>query len=221
MGMETGRKAARKSILEKVDGLERPEENQSGLANRLLSLWSSGILAAIMVREMAHLAMQGGADHPEILALAKVGNWGAQTGNCHRQIINRFCPQIMLPEPFQVKVKCQDPKTSLEKEDWASIFLLHLQFAHLGEHYPMFFQKAFCLGKGDLEKFWGGVEKVKDDRLMAIKKVILNHLDLSDQVGQSGVKNCSIRDSSPFASVWHGNPIQFLIKGLKRQKTFL
>ena len=165
MEMETGRKAHKKSTLEKVDGLERPEENQSGLANKLLSLWSTGILSATLIREIAHLAMQGGCDHPEVISLAKVGNWGAQTGNCHRQLLNQFCPQIMLPEAFQVKVKCQDPKTSLEKEDWASIFLPHLQFAHLGEHYPMFFQKAFCLGKGDLEKFWGGVEKVKDDRL--------------------------------------------------------
>ena len=165
MEMETGRKAHKKSTLEKVDGLERPEENQSGLANKLLSLWSTGIFSATLIREIAHLAMQGGCDHPEVISLAKVGNWGAQTGNCHRQLLNQFCPQIMLPEAFQVKVKCQDPKTSLEKEDWASIFLPHLQFAHLGEHYPMFFQKAFCLGKGDLEKFWGGVEKVKDDRL--------------------------------------------------------
>ena len=116
MEMETGRKAHKKSTLEKVDGLERPEENQSGLANKLLSLWSTGILSATLIREIAHLAMQGGCDHPEVISLAKVGNWGAQTGNCHRQLLNQFCPQIMLPEAFQVKVKCQDPKTSLEKD---------------------------------------------------------------------------------------------------------
>ena len=164
--MQSGRKVAKKSVLEKTDhGLERPDEPHSGLANKLLSLWSCGTLSATMIREIAHLAMQDGADHPELVSLAKVGNWRAQTGNCHKQIINQFCPHIMLPEPFQVKVPCLDPKSSLEKEDWASLFLPHLLFAHLGEHYPMFFQKAFCLGKDNLQKFWAGVEKVGDDRI--------------------------------------------------------
>ena len=83
----------------------------------------------------------------------------------HRQILNKFCSDVMIPEPFCTKVKCIDPKTSLEKEEQVSFFLPHLQFAHLAEHYPMFFQDAFSLGKGDLEKFWTGVESTGDPRL--------------------------------------------------------
>ena len=71
----------------------------------------------------------------------------------------------MLPEPFSIKVKCIDPKTSVEKVELASVYLPHLQFAHLGEHYPEFFKEFFHVGKGDLEKFWKGVQTTKDDRL--------------------------------------------------------
>jgi hypothetical protein len=159
---ESGRK---KVALEKAQGLEKPAGPQSGLANLLLHLWSSGILSATMVRQVAHLAMEAGASHNDLQKLASAGNWGRQSGNIHRQIMNKLCPHVMLPEPFHIKVECIDPKTSLEKEDWAAVFLPHLQFAHLGEHYPEFFNKTFCCAKGSLERFWTGVQKVKDDRL--------------------------------------------------------
>ena len=57
------------------------------------------------------------------------------------------------------------PKSSLEKEDPAAIFLPHLMFSQLGEHYPNFFHEAFSLGKGKLEDFWKGVAAIGDDRL--------------------------------------------------------
>ena len=148
---ESGRKAIKgnkalekATALEKADGLEKHE---SPLASKLLHLWASGSLSAVMVRELANLALQDGADHPELVKLAQCGNWGAQPGNCHRQILNKFCSDVMLPEPFGIKVKCIDPKTSLEKVELASVYLPHLQFAHLGEHYPEFFKETFHLGK--------------------------------------------------------------------------
>ena len=60
---------------------------------------------------------------------------------------------------------CVCPKSSLEKGDQAAIFLPHLMFSHLGEHYPNFFHEAFSLGKGKLEDFWKGVAATGDDRL--------------------------------------------------------
>ena len=129
-------------------------------------LWAHGLLSAVMIRELADLAIADGASHPDLVALAPTGNWGAQTGNCNRQILNAFCPQVHLPEPFQIKVGCIDPKTSLEKEDMASVFLPHLQFYMLAEHYPSYFHELFSLGKGDLEKFWAGVEKSGDDKII-------------------------------------------------------
>ena len=150
--------------------LEKGEQTQSVLASKLLHLWSTGVLSAVLVQSIADLAMQDGASHPELVKLASTGHWGAQSGNCHRQILNRFCPEVHLAEPFKVKVKCIDPKTSLEKEEQAFCFLPHLIFSSLGESYPEFFHEVFSLGKGslgkgDLEKFWTGVEKVGDDRI--------------------------------------------------------
>ena len=173
MEKESGRK---KVALEKaLAGLEKPAESQCGLANLLLHLWSSGTLSATMIRQVAHLAMEAGASHTDLQQLASCGNWGKQPGNIHRQVMNKFCPQVMLPEPFHVKVECIDPKTSLEKEDWAAVFLPHLQFAHLGEHYPEFFEKAFCCAKGSLERFRTGVQKVKDDRLVGHPMCLEKH----------------------------------------------
>ena len=179
---ESGRKAIKgnkalekATALEKADGLEKHE---SPLASKLLHLWASGSLSAVMVRELANLALQDGADHPELVKLAQCGNWGAQPGNCHRQILNKFCSDVMLPEPFSIKVKCIDPKTSLEKVELASVYLPHLQFAHLGEHYPEFFKETFHLGKGDLEKFWKGVQTTKDDRLEGHPMCLEKHWQL-------------------------------------------
>ena len=139
--------------------------SHSGLATKLLHLWSCGLLSAVLVRELADLAMQDGASHVELIKLAEAGAWGAHHGSAHRDIMSKFCSDVKLPEPFTLKVPCVCPKTSLEKEDHAACFLPHLMFSHLGEHYPTFFHEAFSLGKDKLANFWNGVAKTGDDRL--------------------------------------------------------
>lgn len=156
--MESGRVPVNKAALEKAP------EGQSGLASKLLQLWATGILSATLVQTLAELALQDGANHPELVQMASTGNWGAQKGNCHRQILNRFCNDVHLPQPFNIKVGCVDPKTSLEKEEQASCFLPHMMFSSLVESYHHIFEETFGKGK-DLEKFWSGVEKSGDDKL--------------------------------------------------------
>ena len=177
--MESGRVPVvtkRKKALEEAKALEKAEKTpQSGLANKLLGLWAQGLLSAVMIRELADLALQDGASHEDLVSLAKAGAWGQQPGNSHRQIMSTFCPQVFLPEGFPVKVVCIDPKTSLEKEEHASIFLPHLKFASLGTHYPAFFHEQFSLGKGSLEKFWAGVEASGDDRLQGHPMCLEKH----------------------------------------------
>ena len=152
--LEKGKKA-----LEKADGRPSP------LANKLLSLWAHGVLSAALIREIADLSLHEGAKHPSLVALAQTANWGQHPANAHRDVMRTFCSDVQLPKPWLVKVPCVDPKSSLEKEEEAAIFLPHLVFSHLGEHYPAFFQQFFSLGKGSLEKFWTGVQKTGDDRL--------------------------------------------------------
>ena len=140
-------------------------ERESQLATKLLSLWAHGMLSAILVRELADLALQDKADHVELVALAKTGNWGSQKGNVHKQIMHRFCKHITMPDPFHVSVSCIDPKTSKETKEDAAIFLPHLVFAGLGKDHPEFFEEMCHLGKGELEEFWEGVKAAGDDRL--------------------------------------------------------
>ena len=125
MEMESGRqKTSKPSVLEKTQqALEKATKPQSGLASRLLHLWATGVLSAIMVRELAQLALSDGADHAELIKLAECANWGCNPGNTHRQILGKFCSDVMIAEPFCTKVKCIDPKTSLEKEEQVSFFL--------------------------------------------------------------------------------------------------
>ena len=96
MEMETGRK--------KIVKNEEPTSNShSGLATKLLHLWSSGLLSAVLVRELADLALQ---EHAELIKLAEAGAWGAHTGNAHIQIMRKFWSDVKLPEPFTLKVRC-------------------------------------------------------------------------------------------------------------------
>ena len=154
--MESGRVPANKA-------LEKAPQGQSGLASKLLHLWATGILSACLVQTLAELAMMDGASHPELVQMASTGTWGAQK-NCHRQILNRFCNDVHLSQPFNIKVGCVDPKTSLEKEEQASCFLPHMMFSSLVDSYHHIFEETFGKGK-DLEKFWSGVEQSGDDKL--------------------------------------------------------
>ena len=139
----------------KALGKATEPERESQLATKLLSLWAHGMLSAILVRELADLALQDKADHVELVALAKTGDWGSQKGNAHKQIMRRFCKNITLPDPFHVSASCIDPKTSKETKEDAAIFLPHLVFAGLGKDHPEFFQQMCHLGKGELEEFLG------------------------------------------------------------------
>ena len=166
MEMESGRVPVPALGKAKKQALEKAGGPQSKLANKLLGLWAHGMLSAAMIRELADLAIQDGAEHPDLLSLAQTGSWGTHKGNCHKEVMRAFCPNhVLLPEGSQVKVNCIDPKTSLEKDELASIYLPHLMFSHLGNNYPNFFKEEFGLGKGQLETFWTGVQKVEDDRL--------------------------------------------------------
>jgi len=70
--METCRRAptakASKALKKAV-----PEE-QSALASRLLLLWAKGTLSATLTREIADLAIQDGAQHQDLVAIAQTGS---------------------------------------------------------------------------------------------------------------------------------------------------
>jgi len=138
---------------------------ESVLANKLLHLWAKGTLSATLLRDLADCALQDGASHEDLVALAQTGNWGAQPGNCHKQILHHFCANVKICDGYEVEVPCIDPKTSKPALENASIFLPHLMFSKLGENYPALFYNLFSFGKGNLADFWKGVAKSQDDKL--------------------------------------------------------
>lgn len=143
-----------------------PEDQQSPLANKLLLLWAKGMLSATLIREIADLAIQEGAKHQDLVAIAQTGNWGQQPGNSHKQIMNHFCSNVSIATSYEVEVPCIHPKTSKDALEKASIFLPHMMFYTLGQNYPILFHQLFNLGKGNLAAFWQGVKKTGDDKLV-------------------------------------------------------
>ena len=137
--------------------------SQSPLATKLLSLWAHGKLSAVLIQELAHLALLDGATHPELAALAKAGNYGEQPGNVHKAIVATFCKKVDF-QSHEVIVPCIDPKTSLEEETKTAIYLPHIMFWNMATAYEDQFAKLFSTE--DLEKFWTSSESTGDDRLM-------------------------------------------------------
>ena len=138
----------------------------SALANRLLFPWARGTLSATLIRELADCALQGHADHPDLVATANGGNWGAHPGNVHRELMAHFCSNVQLAEPYEVEVPCVHPKTSKDALEKASIFLPHIMFSQIGRNYiPRNLLSALSFGKGKLVEFWQGVAETGDDKL--------------------------------------------------------
>ena len=136
---------------------------KSGLVSKLLSLWAHGQLSATLCQQIAHLAVLDGAQSEELSHMASMGNWGNNSGNCHRDFLTNFNKDNGLTKAFEVQVPVRDPKTSKLATETASLFLPHLVFADLAESYPEQFERQFASEKA--EAFWKNVEAVKDERL--------------------------------------------------------
>ena len=126
---------------------------ESVLANKLLHLWAKGTLSATLLRDLADCALQVGASHEDLVALAQTGNWGAQPGNCHKQILHHFCANVKICDGYEVEVPCIDPKTSKPALEKASIFLPHLMFSKLRGKLPSTFLQSVQLWKRQLGRF--------------------------------------------------------------------
>ena len=153
----------RPKALPKEDGLTDPVSTSSPLCNRLLELWSLGKLSATQVAEIGHLAMLEGCKSPEITSLAKCGNFGQNKGNAHRDMVAHFCKGIQICDPMPTAVDVLDQNTRKTTKEDAMLYLPHLMFSKLAQHYPSEFEKLFCFK--ETAAFWQGMEKVRDPKL--------------------------------------------------------
>ena len=120
----------------------------SALGTLLLTMRSHGHISAKAMQEIAHMAILDGATQPEVTS---TGHWGEIPGNVHRDVMALYCQDIKLTPAIHVQVPVLE------------LFLPHILFSDLAHHYPDQFHNLF--GTQDLQSFWNGVEKVKDDRL--------------------------------------------------------
>ena len=141
------------------------EEGENPLCTRLMELWSQGKLSATQAAEISHLSLLSGCQHPEILAIAKCGDYGQNKSSSHRDLVKLCCKKMHLPEPHMVKVPMKDPKTQREGNEEVALLLPHVLLGSLNENYPDVFEDIFAL-KGCLP-FWKGVERSKDPRLVS------------------------------------------------------
>ena len=134
----------------------------SPLANKLLTLWAHGTLSVVMIREIAHLAMLDGAQHPDLYGIAKTGNFGQQHGNVHRDLMHEFARNICI-EKHQCATNFIDPKSSSKEEVQAHMYLPHVLFSNLAKGYPTKFNELF-IGNA-LEQFWEYALEKEDARI--------------------------------------------------------
>lgn len=89
----------------------QPKRPDSSLAARLVELNSWGLMSASEVQDLAMSAQQDGCDHPEVLALARIGASGDHPQNCSRDLAALYkLDQLHIPEPYVMKLPLYDPK---------------------------------------------------------------------------------------------------------------
>ena len=102
--------------------------NLAKLWKRQMGVWQSrcwqarGALSATLIRELADCAIQDGAQHTDLVAIAQAGNWGAQPGNVHKQLMGHFCSNVQIAECIEVEVPCIHPKTSKDALEGHRLF---------------------------------------------------------------------------------------------------
>lgn len=102
---QSGRRPASKAIC-----LEKENVPQSALANKLLGLWAQGILSATLIREIADLALQDGANHSDLQSLAQAAQWQLP----QRPDVN-FLLQHLAAQPIQNQSPLLGPKNFFGK----------------------------------------------------------------------------------------------------------
>ena len=143
---------------------EPADIEHSALCTLLLNLWSGGGVSAVAIQKIAHCAILDGASHPELIALAKCGDFGQHQGNVARDVQKTFVAEVSIAPATSVSVPAIDPKTSQETQVEASFFLPHLMFWSLMAFYNTEATIMFALDK--IEHFWANVVANGDPKLV-------------------------------------------------------
>ena len=76
---------------------------RSDLADKLIVLWGMGLLSAPLLQQIAEAAVAdfraaAAEPHPLLMALEKIGHYGAYEGNTRRDLLRKFRISPLLPQ---------------------------------------------------------------------------------------------------------------------------
>ncbi len=161
------REAAAGQAASSRDAPAATPQKPSVLVDRVLELWSWGEVSAGTVQYILEGAVIDGCDHPDAVALSRIGSSGRWQNNCHRDIAAHFLEDITIPRPYVVSdVPAFDTRKPLEGDVLVDVELLlpHQLFSLLAETYPKHFS-TFTLND-NLHEFWDNAEGVGDPQLV-------------------------------------------------------
>ena len=99
-------------------------------------------------------AVRDGLQHPEILKLASLGNYGAQPSHCSRDLVRTLGPAFReLPAISYIKVPVRGHRVAEPFEMELEVQFPHDVFAHYSKH-PQDFAQIFGTNE-ELRDFWG------------------------------------------------------------------
>lgn len=134
---------------------------QSQLVSKLLHMWASGTVSATQAQVLAQAAILDGAENAELADLASIGAHGAQPGNCHRDLMTKFCGEIALSEADRIDTWLKDPKTGKTEKGPAAVFCPHKVVSSLASYSE--FPNLVCGGL--VKEFWQKVKSNGDPKL--------------------------------------------------------
>ena len=91
-----GRKQRLRAAILSIDG----PADHSSMVHALLSYVGWGIISSVTASYLARCALDDGARHPELSALAHIGTSGAHIQNSRRDLLRHFCKFTTVPKPL-------------------------------------------------------------------------------------------------------------------------
>jgi len=129
---------------------------QSVFATTLLLKWAWGTLTAPDLQELAMACKLAGNEEAEVDELASLGAYGTNKGSCHRDLLRRFCSNMLAPEPNRFCVPARDPKGAAEVAIVVdtSFYLASDWFRALATTPDLQYEYQTVFGTQKLKNFW-------------------------------------------------------------------
>lgn len=157
-----GPQKRRGGVRQRQEAAARDEEPvpPSTLARQLLEGWCRGEMSPQQVQSLAHAALKDlqqvspTCSMPDLVNLAKLGSYGENPSNCHRELLALVEPIVKLPQPYRQKLPFKEPLNDQEQ----AFFLPHELFSKMYTEYPEQFKASLVPSQDNLAEFWSQMQ---------------------------------------------------------------